>query len=215
MESVAELLKWVLENLNYWVVTIFMAIESSFIPFPSEAVVPPAAWKAMADDSMNIFLVIVFATVGADIGALVNYYLAHWLGRPIVYKFANSRLGHMCFIDEEKVNHAEEYFRKHGAASTFFGRLIPAVRQLISIPAGLAGMKLGPFLLYTTLGAGIWNTVLAVLGYLIYRFTDLKTTNDVYVMATKYSHEIGYVIIAVVILVVGFIAYKGLKKKKK
>ena len=189
MESVAELLKWVLENLNYWVVTIFMAIESSFIPFPSEAVVPPAAWKAMADDSMNIFLVIVFATVGADIGALVNYYLARWLGRPIVYKFANSRLGHMC--------------------------LIPAVRQLISIPAGLAGMKLGPFLLYTTLGAGIWNTVLAVLGYLIYRFTDLKTTNDVYVMATKYSHEIGYVIIAVVILVVGFIAYKGLKKKKK
>ena len=208
MESVAELLKWVLENLNYWVVTIFMAIESSFIPFPSEAVVPPAAWKAMADDSMNIFLVIVFATVGADIGALVNYYLARWLGRPIVYKFANSRLGHMCLIDEEN-------FRKHGAASTFFGRLIPAVRQLISIPAGLAGMKLGPFLLYTTLGAGIWNTVLAVLGYLIYRFTDLKTTNDVYVMATKYSHEIGYVIIAVVILVVGFIAYKGLKKKKK
>ena len=215
MESVAELLKWVLENLNYWVVTIFMAIESSFIPFPSEAVVPPAAWKAMADDSMNIFLVIVFATVGADIGALVNYYLARWLGRPIVYKFANSRLGHMCLIDEEKVHHAEEYFRTHGAASTFFGRLIPAVRQLISIPAGLAGMKLGPFLLYTTLGAGIWNTVLAVLGYLIYRFTDLKTTNDVYVMATKYSHEIGYVIIAVVILVVGFIAYKGLKKKKK
>ena len=215
MESVAELLKWVLENLNYWVVTIFMAIESSFIPFPSEAVVPPAAWKAMADDSMNIFLVIVFATVGADIGALVNYYLARWLGRPIVYKFANSRLGHMCLIDEEKVHNAEEYFRKHGAASTFFGRLIPAVRQLISFPAGLAGMKLGPFLLYTTLGAGIWNTVLAVLGYLIYRFTDLKTTNDVYVMATKYSHEIGYVIIAVGILVVGFIAYKGLKKKKK
>ena len=99
----------------------------------------------MADDSMNIFLVIVFATVGADIGALVNYYLARWLGRPIVYKFANSRLGHMCLIDEEKVHHAEEYFRKHGAASTFFGRLIPAVRQLISIPAGLAGMKLGPF----------------------------------------------------------------------
>ena len=117
MESVAELLKWVLENLNYWVVTIFMAIESSFIPFPSEAVVPPAAWKAMADDSMNIFLVIVFATVGADIGALVNYYLARWLGRPIVYKFANSRLGHMCLIDEEKVHHAEEYFRKQDRKS--------------------------------------------------------------------------------------------------
>ncbi len=215
MESVAELLKWVLENLNYWVVTIFMAIESSFIPFPSEAVVPPAAWKAMADDSMNIILVVVFATIGADLGALVNYYLAKWLGRPIVYKFANSRFGHMCLIDEEKVRHAEEYFRKHGAASTFFGRLIPAIRQLISIPAGLAGMKMGPFLLYTTLGAGIWNTILAILGYIIYRSTPLKTTNDVYLMATKYSHEIGYCILALAILVIAFIAYKGLKKKKQ
>ena len=214
MESSAELIKWVLENLNYWVVTIFMTIESSFIPFPSEVIVPPAAWKAMTDDSMNIFLVVLFATIGADLGALINYYLARWLGRPIVYKFANSRLGHMCLIDEEKVHHAEEYFRKHGAASTFFGRLIHAVRQLISIPAGLAGMKLGPFLLYTTLGAGIWNAILALLGYFIYRFTDIKTTNDVYILATKYSHEIGYVIIAVTVLIVGFLIYKGAKQKK-
>ena len=214
MESSAELIKWVLENLNYWVVTIFMTIESSFIPFPSEVIVPPAAWKAMTDDSMNIFLVVLFATIGADLGALINYYLARWLGRPIVYKFANSRLGHMCLIDEEKVHHAEEYFRKHGAASTFFGRLIPAVRQLISIPAGLAGMKLGLFLLYTTLGAGIWNAILALLGYFIYRFTDIKTTNDVYILATKYSHEIGYVIIAVTVLIVGFLIYKGAKQKK-
>ena len=163
---------------------------------------------------MNIFLVVIFATIGADLGALINYYLARWLGRPIVYKFANSRFGHMCLIDEAKVHHAEDYFRKHGAASTFFGRLIPAVRQLISIPAGLAGMKLGPFLLYTTLGAGIWNTILALLGYFIYRFTDIKTTNDVYVLATKYSHEIGYVIIAVAVLIVGFLIYKGAKQKK-
>ena len=120
MESSAELIKWVLENLNYWVVTIFMTIESSFIPFPSEVIVPPAAWKAMTDDSMNIFLVVIFATIGADLGALINYYLARWLCRPIVYKFANSRFGHMCLIDEAKVRHAEEYFRKHGAASTFF-----------------------------------------------------------------------------------------------
>ena len=106
MESSAELIKWVLENLNYWVVTIFMTIESSFIPFPSEVIVPPAAWKAMTDDSMNIFLVVIFATIGADLGALINYYLARWLGRPIVYKFANSRFGHMCLIDEAKVRHA-------------------------------------------------------------------------------------------------------------
>ena len=213
MELSAELIKWVLENLSYWVVTLFMAIESSFIPFPSEVIVSPAAWKSMADESMNIVLVVVFATVGADIGALINYYLARWLGRPIVYRFANSRFGHMCLIDEDKVRHAEEYFKKHGAASTFFGRLIPAVRQLISIPAGLAGMKLSSFLLYTTLGAGIWNAVLALIGYLIYRFTEIKTTNDVYVMATKYSHEIGYAIMAIAILVVGFLIYKGMKKK--
>lgn len=209
----AELFRWVLDNLNYWVVTVFMAIESSFIPFPSEVVVPPAAWKSMADDSMNIFLVVVFATMGADIGALINYYLARWLGRPIVYKFADSRFGHLCLIDREKVENAEKYFREHGAASTFFGRLIPAVRQLISIPAGLAGMKIGKFLVYTTLGAGVWNSVLALLGYFIYRFTDLKTTEDVYMQATKYSHEIGYVLLAVALVVVGILIYKGCKKK--
>ena len=213
MESSAELIKWVLENLNYWVVTLFMTIESSFIPFPSEVIVPPAAWKSMADESMNFFLVIFFATVGADMGAIINYYLARWLGRPIVYRFANSRLGHICLIDEEKVHHAEEYFRKHGATSTFLGRLIPAVRQLISIPAGLAGMKLGPFLLYTTLGAGLWNSILALIGYLIFRFTDIKTTNDVYSLATEYSHEIGYAILAIAAAVISFLIYKGMKKK--
>ena len=208
----AELFKWVLENLDYWVVTLFMAIESSFIPFPSEVVVPPAAWKAMADESMNIVLVVFFATLGADAGALVNYYLAKWLGRPIVYRFADIRLGHMCLIDRAKVEHAEEYFREHGAASTFFGRLVPAVRQLISIPAGLAGMRVDKFLLYTTLGAGVWNSVLALLGYLIYRFTDLKSTEAVYVLATKYSHEIGYGILAVAVIIVGVLVYKGMKK---
>ncbi len=114
-----------------------MTIESSFIPFPSEVIIPPAAYKAAVNDELNIYLVVLFATIGADIGALINYYLAKWLGRPIIYKFANSRIGHMCLIDEAKVQHAESYFDKHGALSTFIGRLIPAVRQLISIPAGL------------------------------------------------------------------------------
>ena len=211
----AELFRWVLDNLDYWVVTLFMAIESSFIPFPSEVVVPPAAWKAMTDDSMNIFLVIVFATVGADIGALVNYWLSRWLGRPVIYRFANSRLGHVCLINEEKVRNAEEYFREHGAASTFFGRLIPAVRQLISIPAGLARMPLGPFLFYTSLGAGLWNTILALIGYAIYRFTDLKTTTDVYRLAQKYSHELGYVLLGSAAGVVAFLIYKGMRKQSE
>ena len=212
--NTAELFLWILDNLNYWVVTLFMAIESSFIPFPSEVVVPPAAWKAMDPNSgMSFILVIVFATIGADLGALINYYLAKWVGRPIIYRFADSRIGHMCLIDRQKVEVAEEYFRKHGAASTIFGRLVPAVRQLISIPAGLAGMHVGKFLLYTTIGAGVWNTVLAAIGWGIYEYTDYKTTQDVYKQAVQYSHEIGYVILALAVVVVAFIAYKGIKKK--
>ena len=212
--NTAELFLWILDNLNYWVVALFMAIESSFIPFPSEVVVPPAAWKAMDPDSgMSFILVIVFATIGANIGALINYYLAKWVGRPIIYRFADSRIGHMCLIDRQKVEVAEEFFRKHGAASTIFGRLVPAVRQLISIPAGLAGMHVGKFLLYTTIGAGIWNTVLATIRWGIYQNTDYKTTQDVYQQALKYSHELGYIILALAVVIVAFLAYKGLKKK--
>ena len=212
--NTADLFLWILDNLIYWVVALFMAIESSFIPFPSEVVVPPAAWKAMDPNSgMSFLLVIVFATVGADLGALINYYLAKWVGRPIIYRFADSRLGHMCLIDRKKVEVAEEYFRKHGAASTIFGRLVPAVRQLISIPAGLAGMHVGKFLLYTTIGAGVWNTVLATIGWGIYKYTDYKTTQDVYQQALKYSHELGYIILGLAVIVVAFLVYKGMKKK--
>ena len=211
--NTAELFLWILDNLNYWVVTLFMAIESSFIPFPSEVVVPPAAWKAMDPNSgMSFILVIVFATIGADLGALINYYLAKWVGRPIIYRFADSRIGHMCLIDRQKVEVAEELMRAR-AASTIFGRLVPAVRQLISIPAGLAGMHVGKFLLYTTIGAGVWNTVLATIGWGIYEYTDYKTTQDVYKQAVQYSHEIGYVILALAVVAVAFIAYKGIKKK--
>ena len=212
--NTAYLFLWILDNLSYWVVALFMAIESSFIPFPSEVVVPPAAWKAMDPNSgMSFILVIVFATVGADLGALINYYLAKWVGRPIIYRFADRRLGHMCLIDRKKVEVAEEYFRKHGAASTIFGRLVPAVRQLISIPAGLAGMHVGKFLLYTTIGAGVWNTVLATIGWGIYKYTDYKTTQDVYQQALKYSHELGYIILGLAVIVVAFLVYKGMKKK--
>ena len=212
--NTADLFLWILDNLSYWVVALFMAIESAFIPFPSEVVVPPAAWKAMDPNSgMSFLLVIVFATVGADLGALINYCLAKWVGRPIIYRFADSRLGHMCLIDRKKVEVAEEYFRKHGAASTIFGRLVPAVRQLISIPAGLAGMHVGKFLLYTTIGAGVWNTVLATIGWGIYKYTDYKTTQDVYQQALKYSHELGYIILGLAVIVVAFLIYKGMKKK--
>lgn len=212
MESVA-FIQWCLDNLNYWTITLLMAIESSFIPFPSEVVVPPAAWKAANDNSLNVYLVVLFATIGADIGALINYYLAKWLGRPIIYRFANSRFGHMCLIDEAKVKHAEAYFDKHGAISTFIGRLIPAVRQLISIPAGLARMKMSTFLLYTTLGAGIWNAILAFIGHYLSTVPGIENEEQLMSKVSEYSSEIGYVFIAIGVFIVGFLIYKGMKKR--
>lgn len=210
MES---LIQFCLEHLNYWTVTLFMAIESSFIPFPSEAVVPPAAWKAAVTGEMSVALVVFFATLGALLGALVNYYLALWLGRPIVYKFANSRFGHMCLIDEAKVKHAEEYFDKHGAMSTFIGRLVPAVRQLISIPAGLARMGLGRFVLFTTLGAGVWNSILAALGYWMASIPGMDTEEAVMQKVKEYSGEIGIAFAVIAVAIVVYLIYKGCKKK--
>ena len=207
------LIQFCLDHLNYWTVTLFMAIESSFIPFPSEAVVPPAAWKAAVTGEMSVVLVVVFATLGALIGAFINYYLAVWLGRPIVYKFANSRIGHMCLIDEAKVQNAEKYFDEHGAVSTFIGRLVPAVRQLISIPAGLARMGLGRFVLYTSLGAGVWNTILAALGYYMASIPGMQSEAAVMNKVKEYSSEIGIVFIVLAVFIVAYLAYKGLKKK--
>lgn len=197
---------WYSENLNYGSVTLLMAVESSFIPFPSEIVVPPAAYKALQPGSgLNIVLLVVFATLGALIGAFVNYYLAKFLGRPIVYRFADSRVGQMCLLDSKKVEEAEEFFRKHGAVSTFVGRLIPAIRQLISIPAGLSGMKLFPFALFTTLGALLWNTVLAVLGVVAHGQSDI---------IQKYNSELSMILLGLAALFVGYILFKGLRKKK-
>ena len=209
-----KLVSFCLEHLNYGTVTLFMAIESSFIPFPSEAVVPPAAWKATTTGDMNIFMVVLMATLGAIIGALFNYLVALWLGRPIIYKFANSRFGHMCLIDEEKVKYAEEYFEKHGAASTLIGRLVPVVRQLISIPAGLARMGLARFLFYTTLGAGAWNIILAILGYYMSKIPGMNSEEAVMEAVKEHSSVIGYIFIILAVACVSFLIYKGCKGGK-
>jgi membrane protein DedA with SNARE-associated domain len=204
---VEKVTNWYMDNMNYGTVTLLMTIESSFIPFPSEVVVPPAAYKATKPDSdMNIVLVVVFATLGALTGAVINYYLALFLGRPIVYKFAESKLGHMLLLDAKKIETAEKYFDKHGKSSTLIGRLVPAVRQLISIPAGLAKMNLATFLTFTALGAGIWNIILAVLGYLAAGQSD---------MIEKYSHELSYVLIGLGILFVAYLIFKAIRKKNK
>lgn len=210
MTSIA-FIQWCLNHLNYWTITLLMAIESSFIPLPSELVVPPAAYKAAAGGNLNIYLVIIFATIGANIGASVNYFLARKVGRPIIYKLANSRFGHICLLTQEKVEHAETYFDHHGALSTFVGRLLPAVRHLISIPAGLAKMKFSTFLLYTTLGAGIWNTILAAIGYYL---ESVVPENQLLNKVTEYSHELGYAFIALGAIIIAFLFYKGNTKTK-
>ena len=202
-----EIIDWYNDNLNYGTITLLMAVESSFIPFPSELVVPPAAYQALQPGSkLNIVFIVLFATLGALIGAFVNYYLAKFLGRPIIYKFADSRLGHFFLIDVSKVEKAEQYFRDHGVISTFVGRLITVIRQLISIPAGLAGMKILPFAIFTTLGAAIWNTVLAVLGYLAHGQKDI---------IEKYNSELALVLVVFGVLFICFMVWQAVKPRKK
>ncbi len=206
-----EFFNWFVNHANYWFVFVFMVIESSFIPFPSELVVPPAAYLAMQPDStMNIYAVTVIATAGALVGALVNYYLALWVGRPIVYRFANSRVGHMLLIDEAKVDKAEKYFDDHGAISTFIGRLIPAVRQLISIPAGLARMHLGKFVIFTTLGALVWNGILAMLGYFLSTFVN---KDQLLTKVEEYNDYLTYAGYGIGVICVLFILYNAFKPK--
>ncbi len=192
----------------YVLVFCFMVIESSFIPFPSEVVVPPAAYLAAeANSDVNVVMVVLVASAGALVGAYINYYLSVWIGRPVVYKFANSKFGHACLIDQQKVEHAEKYFDDHGAISTFIGRLIPAVRQLISIPAGLARMHIGKFTLFTFLGATTWNIVLAVLGYWL---GSMVSRDNLYGAVEKYNDYLsyfGYGVAAICVLVILYNAF--------
>ncbi|MBP5526713.1 MAG: DedA family protein [Paludibacteraceae bacterium] len=205
---IAELFQGALDNLNYFWVTFFMMIESSFIPFPSEIVVIPAAFMA-AEGTMSLPLVILFATVGGLLGATINYVLSYTLGRKIIYAFADSKLGHLCLLDSDKVAYAEEYFRKRGVLATLIGRLIPAVRQLISIPAGLSKMNFGKFAFFTFLGAGAWNIILACIGY---GFHGVMNKEELIEKVQHYSHEF---LLVIIVLFVGFVGYMIYKNKKK
>jgi membrane protein DedA with SNARE-associated domain len=189
-------------NLNYFTIALLMAIESTFLPLPSEVVIPFAAYKAGQGD-LNVFIVVLMGTLGALTGSLINYTLAYYLGRPIVYKFAGSRLGKMFLLSEEKVKHAEEYFIRNGKTSTFIGRLVPGIRHLISIPAGLAKMNLRDFMLFTFIGAGIWNVILAIIGYYLYAVRE------------QIFPYVGHILLAVGIIFVVYLVIKARKNGKK
>ena len=201
-----------LNNLNYWTVLLLMFIEGSVIPAPSELIVPPAAYRAAAGE-LNIVLVVVVATIGAVLGSTANYFAAYYLGRPVVYRFANSRLGHLCLINQEKIEKAEKYFYDHGVIATLTGRLLPGIRQIISIPAGLSKMKFWKFILYTTVGAGIWNTVLAALGWYLHSFVPKE---ELYNKIEEYNSQIQLVvIIAIAVVAVIAVIWWQMRKRKK
>lgn len=200
-----------LGNLNYGTVFFLMLLESTVIPVPSELVVSPAAYHA-AGGNLNVFLVILFATIGADCGATINYVAGYYLGRPIIYRFANSKWGHLCLLNQEKVEKSEKYFYNHGMVATITGRLIPGIRHLISIPAGLAKMNYWMFLLYTTIGAGIWNCILAALGWYLYSVVPEDQLNEKLI---EYGEYIKYGIIALVILAIAYFLVKKYINKKK
>ena len=207
----SEFFNYALDNLNYGWVYFLMLLESTVIPVPSELVVAPAAFNA-AEGAMNVWLVILFATIGADCGATINYVAGYYLGRPIIYSFANSKWGKMCLLNQKKVEQAERYFDDHGAVATITGRLVPGIRHLISIPAGLARMNYWRFLLFTTLGAGVWNCILAALCWWLHTFVTKDELNG---KIEEYSDYIKYAILLAVIIAMLYFMIKYMIKRKK
>lgn len=195
-------------QIGYAGVVLLMTIESSFVPFPSEIVVPPAAYLA-AQGEFNVYLVILSGIVGSLLGALINYFLARTLGRKIVYSLINKKFTKYLLLSESKLTRAEEYFRKYGAISTFIGRLIPAIRQLISIPAGFSKMKMNRFLFFTFLGSGLWTIILAVLGY-----TFGANQEAILAYYNEFKHLV-YSLIVIVVLVIVFFWIRSICNNKR
>jgi membrane protein DedA with SNARE-associated domain len=199
-----EMMLWLVESIGamgYPGIFLLMAMESSIIPIPSEIVMPPAGYLAQAGQ-MNIWIAILCGTFGSLFGAYVNYFAARYLGRPLILKY-----GRFVWISEEKFMRVETFFLKHGEISTFIGRLLPVVRHLISLPAGLANMNHLKFSLYTLLGAGIWVTILTWMGYFIGHNQEL---------ILHYSHQALYGVIAVsAALIAIYIKVQGKREKQR
>lgn len=199
-----------LSNLNYGTIFFLMLLESTVIPVPSELVVAPAAYHSAAGN-LDIWLVILFSTLGADAGASINY-LAGWLlGRPVIWRFADSKLGKLCMLSHEKIEKSEAYFNNHGMVATITGRLIPGIRHLISIPAGLAKMHYWKFMLYTTIGAGAWNCILATMGWYLHTIVPEDQLHD---KILEYGEYIKLVIVALVVIVIAYFTIKWFMKRK-
>ena len=198
------LIDYYMTHIGYGMVLLLMTIESSFIPFPSEIVVPPAAWKA-AQGELSLAGVVLAGILGSILGALGNYWLARHLGRSLLYRFADTRAARFLLIDRGALEKAEAFFLRYGKVSTLIGRLIPAIRQLISLPAGLAGMRMRDFLLFTLLGSGIWNVTLALLGFHLYSRKEVLE---------RYYDELTWVFVGLGVLFAAYLLWKGLRRTK-
>lgn len=199
-------INWVLSitaGLGYVGVFVLMAVESSFLPFPSELAIPPAAWLA-SQGQMNIFIIVILGTLGSVLGAMVNYFLALWLGRPAVYKLMDTKLAKLLRLNSHDLERAEEKFLKNAKSATFVCRLIPVIRQLISIPAGFTKMPFLPFVFLTALGSLIWVSILAALGYTLGANQDLLS---------QYYSEIQWVLLILGIIWLSHFFYKKRKKR--
>ncbi len=208
--SIIDMYNWYKEHMTYGMIVLLMAIESSIIPLPSEVVVPPAAYFALRSGNLDIIMVVIMATVGAFLGALANYVLSMLVGRPVLYAFADSKVGHLLMLNSDKLKYAEDYFARKGAISIFLGRLLPAVRHLISIPAGLSRMNIFTFSVFTILGAALWNVVLALMGY----WLSLAVPEEQ--LLASIEHYSGYLKIAgygLILILIGYVCYKSFRKK--
>ena len=197
-----ELIQWIVnivETLGYPGIVIGMFLESSFFPFPSEVIITPAGYLAF-QGKMNIYLVIFFGVLGSILGSLLNYYIAYFLGKPFILKY-----GKYFKLTEERFDKLNAFFLKHGAISTFVGRLIPGVRQYISFPAGLSKLSMPKFIAYTSLGAGLWVTILAIIGYIVGNNKDLLH---------KYSTTALISVVSLSLILVLIYIYLNKKKEK-
>ncbi|MDQ7045740.1 MAG: DedA family protein [Sulfurimonas sp.] len=199
IKEIAQTIVDLIFDWGYLGIFLLMAIESSFIPFPSEIVLIPAGFLA-SQGEMNLEMIMASALAGSMLGAFINYFLALLLGRKILMRY-----GKYFFISQSSMEKMDNYFSKHGAISTFIGRLIPGIRQLISIPAGLSKMNLAVFSTYTALGAGIWALILVMLGYFIGENQEMIDT---------YLKQITIIVLVILILLgIGY-TYKQKAKKK-
>jgi shikimate dehydrogenase len=207
LSLIQHIIIWYEKNMTYPVVALLMALESSFLGIiPSELIISGAAYVALDNTtSLTFWGVVVAATVGSLLGGLINYTLAIFLGRKVLYTLADSKLGHFFLLNSDKLMNAEKWFVRYSKVSVCIGRLVPGVRQFISIPAGLSRMKLLPFMLYTLIGSGAWNTVLAALGYFLHGQQDL---------IKKYSFELSYLVVIILFFALIFLFIKYLKNKK-